>query len=223
MELYTVVEKNENATKVLGGIYLEKKEYPNKQVKKFIDVAKYYYVKIYTETESTDFNDRYSDSWTNYIGCNFLNVVIKDDEVYGFIANGLGRDNDDFVVLTFEKRELKLIDGSVYSSVDKTFTLCEYDLPEEALDLVQNIRITRSYKCFKLKDDKEKLDIEGSTTYFLNAFDCIISEGEVLGVKCCDRTFMLADETTFIQDYIEEKVHGSMKYRYYYHIELNKI
>ena len=223
MELFTVVEKNENANKVLGGYYIEKKKYSNKEVSKFIEVAKHYYVKVHTETESTDFNDRYSDSWDNYIGCNTLNLVIKEDEVYGFIASGLRKHDEDFVVLTFDKPKLTLIDGSVYSSVDKTYTLHKYNLPIEALDLVQKVTVTRRFKCYKLVDGVEKFDSEGATIFYLNAFDAVIEDDKVLGVKCCDKIFLTDDLSTHNQEYVEEHTLGVIKYRYYYNIVLNKI
>ena len=131
--------------------------------------------------------------------------------------------NKDFVILTFDKTELILIDGSVYSSIDKTFKLKKYDLPVEVLDLVQSVRITRDYKCYKIVDEKEKFDTEGSDTYFINGFDCIVENGKVLGIKCCDRTFILHDLSTYKQDYTVDNVYGSVKYRNYYHIEMNKI
>lgn len=223
MQLYTVVENNDNATKTVDGIYVEKKNYSNKELVEFIEIAKYYYIHIHTETESTDFNDNYSDSWDNYINCNYLNLVIKDDKLYGFIASGLSTYNGDFVVLTFDKPELKLIDGSVYSSIDKTFKLKKYDLPEEALDLIQNVRITRSYKCFRVIKEEEKFDSEGTDSYFINGFDCVVEDGKVLCIKCCDRTFVLDDFTTYEQNYVVDSVVGVVKYRYYYHIVMNKI
>lgn len=223
MELYTVVERNENAKKALGGIYILKKEYSNKEVNKFLEIAKHYYIHIHTETDSTDFNDRYSDSWDNYITCNYLNLVIKEDELFGFIAYGLGKYDEDVVILTFDKTELTLLDGSCYSSIDRTFKLKKYDLCEEVLDLVQTLRVTRKYKCYKLVDEKEVFDSEGSDTYFLNGFDFVVLDGKAKEVKCCGRSFELANLDTYKQEYVVENTHGVVKYRYYYQTVLHKI
>ena len=223
MELYTVVEPNDNAVKAIGGIYIEKKEYSNKELKKYLEIAKHYYIHIYTETESTDFNDRYSDSWSKDIPCNYLNLVIKEDQLYGFIAYGLERLRE-IVILTFEKDSLRLFDGSDYSSIDREFTLKKYAFDEAVLDIPMKYKVTRTQTSYKVKNDElVEPPLEGRATYNLTCFDVVVSDGMPVGIKVGEVSFDLNNPETFVQEVISDDILGVQKYHNIYKYELVEI
>ena len=209
MELYTVVEKNDNAIKAVGGIYIEKKKYKKSELKSYLEIAKHYYVKVRSVSDSTDFNDRYHDEWTNYLPCNHLNMVIKEDKLYGFIAYGLARFEEDVVILTFEKNELTLCDGSCYSSIDRTFTLNKYEFNEEIY--------------YKIKDGVEVDPNTGSATHYFMAFDVIVKDNKPVGLKTEKVLFDLLNPATFKQELVEEDVLGAQRYKNYYKYELVEV
>lgn len=221
MQLYTVVsECDENTIKAKGGIYIQKKEYSKKELAKYLEIAKHYYVKIHTETYETDFNDDYHDSWTNYIACNHLNMVIKDDELYGFVAYGLGRNEEDCVVLTFKNDTLRLYDGSDYSNIDREFYLLKYVFEEEVLDIPTKYKLVREATYYKIKNNEETDAETYISSYYFTCFDVVLEEGKPVALKTDKVVVNLNNPETFKQEFVEENVLGVQKYRIYYKYEL---
>ena len=222
MELFTVVNDSSDTIKCNSNIFIKKMEYSSVLLEQFIDVIKHYYVKMVGESEDTDFNDRYSSSWTNIFPCNLENVVIKDDKVFGFIVSGLNQVNEKLIVLTFDNDHYNYYDGSCYSYIEKDYYLKKYDFDSIYLDIAVSHKVKKSYKIYKIIDGKEVLDTEGEQTFDLTAFDIKEENGNILIVKN-DILFKYKDENSYIQENVKEYVLGVVSYREYFIYSLIKL
>lgn len=222
MELYTVTE-NINGFKTIDGLYIEKKKYSNKELKKFLQIAKHYYIFVETESNSTDFNDSYSDSWTNIYPCNKLNLVIKNDEVFGFVACGLDKLNDELIIVNFDKEHYHTYDGSCYSNISKDYYLKKYEFSDDVLNAAIKYKLKHEVTYYKVKDGQEIFDETFYNEIYFNAFDILILDNKTLVLKYKQLEFNLCDEKTFVQNVVEEEVLGVITYRKYQKYELVEI
>lgn len=215
MKLFTITNEENHEIVTYDNIYLRKAEYSRKECRAFIEEAKKYYFSYNVESESTDFNDRYSSSSIRYYQINLSNIVIKEDKFYGVIASGLGRFDNAYVICTFDKLSVNIYDGSCYSYVDKTYTLHKYDLPQEALDFVYKYKIVMDNKVYKFKNNEEILDSSQIISYYLCAGDVIMENGLPIGVKCEGHEYLLNNPESLVNKKMEEKDYDC-RYHYYY-------
>lgn len=215
MELFTIANENDYEIKSYNKVYLKKISYSEEECIKILNEAKNYFFTRKIESESTDFNDRYSSSTTYYEQINYSNLVVKDNKFNGVVANGLGRYDDFYMVCTLEKIEASWYDGSVYSYIEKTYKLRKYDFPEEALEFIHKYHIHLNLIAKKVVDDEEILDFENNVDYYLTAFDVILVDGVAVGLKYNDHEFRLDVPGSIENKYVEVKYYAS-KFNYYY-------
>ena len=96
MEIYTIATSDDYDVKANNNIYLKKVSYTFEESNRLLEVAKKYYYTYLVESESTDFNDRYSSSNTYYEQINKSNMIVKDNEFYGVIVYGLEKHQKEF-------------------------------------------------------------------------------------------------------------------------------
>ena len=215
MELYTVINEEKYDVLANGTIKLKKASYSRRQCVEFLEEAKKYYYTRCIESESTDFNDRYSDSVTYYEQVNLDNIVIKENKFYGVIVVGLGEYDKKYIICTLDDNKYKDFDGSVYSYVDKTYTLKEYNLPEEALDFVFKYYIELDVEVYRQISEGEEFESKNTLKYYLTAFNVIMVDGKAVGVKYKEHEYRLDDLESMVYKYMEVKTYGH-KFNYYY-------
>ena len=215
MKLFTITNEENHEIVTFDDIYLRKAEYSKKECKAFIEEAKKYYFTYLVESEDTDFNDRYSSSTKYYYQINLSNIVIKEDKFYGVVVSGLGRFNREYIICTFDEKEINIYDGSCYSYVDKTYTLCEYNLPQEALDFVFKYKIVMHQRVCKFINNEDIFDSESETSYYITAYDVIMENGIAVGLKYQGHEYLLNNPESLIYNVTEEKSYDC-KYHYYY-------
>ena len=215
MELFTVTIEGNFEIETNNSIKLKKVSYSKKQCEEFLEEAKKYYYTRLIESESTDFNDKYSSSVKYYEQVNLSNIVIKENKFYGVVAVGLGKYDKKFVICTLDNRVYNDYDGSVYSYVDKTYTLIEYTLPYEALDFVHKYYIELDVEVYKQTDEGEKFDSKNKLKYYLTAFDVILVDGKAVGLKHKEKEYRIDQPESMVQKSMEVKTYGC-KYNYYY-------
>ena len=215
MELYTVTTEEKYEVLANKVIPLKKASYSKKQCEEFLEEAKKYYYTRVIESESTDFNDKYSSYAKYYEQVNLSNIVIKENKFYGVIVVGLGDYEKKFIVCSLDEREYNDYDGSVYSYVDKTYSLFQYTLPYEALDFVHKYYIELDVEVYKQTQNGEKFESKNTLKYYLTAFDVIMVDGKAVGLKFKEHEYRLDDLESMVYKYMEVKTYGS-KFNYYY-------
>ena len=215
MEIYTIATSDDYDVEANNNIYLKKVSYTFEESNRLLEVAKKYYYIYLVESESTDFNDRYSSSNTYYEQINKSNMIVKDNEFYGVIVYGLEKHQKEFYVCTLDNVEYNNFDGSCYSYVDKTYTLREYNLPQEALDFVHKYHISLNIISYKITDSGEEFDFESNHEYYLTAFDVIMENGKAVGLKHRNHEHRIDVEGRNIVKWQEVKQYG-YNFNYYY-------
>ena len=215
MKLFTVASYDDYEIEVNNSLCLKKVDYSYEEYLSFIEEAKKYYYTIVIESESTDFNDRYSSSTTYYEQINRFNIVIKDNKFYGAVVWGLGKIHSEYVVCTLDRMNYNYYDGSCYSYIERTIDLRKYDLSVEALDFVQKYYILTNVKAFKVKKEGEKLDTDSNYKYYLTAHDVILEDGKAVGLKHEGREYRLDMPGGSEHKWVEVKQYGCT-YNYYY-------
>ena len=216
MELFTVVNKNDKAIKISKNIYVEKKEYDDEKAIEFARFAKSYYIKIRIISESTDFNDRYSDDVTRYVPCNWNNMVIKDGNLYGFIACGLEKyDSNNYVTLTFDDSKVSEYDGNCYSSMEKFYNLEKYDFNEEIISVANRYKLVRNVTYYKIRNGQKKHKETYKTEIYFTAFDVAIENDKPIGLKYADTIFKISDVNEKISIFKENMLGAQLYHEYY--------
>ena len=209
MKLFTLTTSTDHEIVTYHKQYLKLVEYSDDLCQQFLQSAKYYYVKMHAESESTDFNDNYSDSWTNYYPITLQNILVANGNFAGAVVQGTGKYERSYVICTLDTPKAHWYDGSDYSSTSKDYFLLKYDLPECALDIAKDYVITQTSLQYK-KGNGTKPDKLLETyhyTHLLMAFDVLVENDVAVGVKKFDHTFLLADKST-----LEYKVVADDKY-----------
>ena len=183
MKLFTIATKKEYEIETYHHEYIKKVEYSEADCKRFLEEAKKYYCKYIWESESTDFNDRYSDSSVSYYQINYENMIIKDNEFYGAVVCGLARHNSRYIICTLEKLNARYYDGSDYSYVEQNYQLQKYELPTSAIDFVQEYYIDKVIKYYTERERGDKLKDEYHYEITLTAFDVVMVDGVAVGLK----------------------------------------
>ena len=221
MELYTVVSGADYELQSNKGICLKKVNYSLDEYETILETAKRYYYKYVVESESTDFNDKYSSYNSYYIQINHSNLIVKDNKFYGVIVYGLEEYQRECYVCTLDEPSYNDYDGSCYSYVEKTYTLYEYELPEVALDFVHKYFISLNIKSYKVTKDGEEFDLESNHHYRLTAHDVILENGQAVGLKFRGLEYRLDIDGGNIHNWQEEKVYG-YTFNYYYTAKLEE-
>lgn len=198
MKLFTLTTSNDHEIVTYHKQYLKLVEYSDDLCQQFLQSAKYYYIKLHAESESTDFNDSYSDSWTNYYPITLQNILVANGNFVGAVVQGTGKYEHSYVICTLDTPKAHWYDGSDYSSTSKDYFLLKYDLPECALDIAKDYVITQTSLQYK-KGNGTKPDKLLETyhyTHLLMAFDVLVENDVAVGVKKFDHTFLLADKST---------------------------
>ena len=209
MKLYTIATQQDCEIVTYHKQYLKLAEYTQADCKRLMDQAKYYYVKLHGESESTDFNDNYSDSWTNYYPITLQNILVANGNFVGAVVQGTDKYERSYVICTLDTPNAHWYDGSDYSSTSKDYFLLKYDLPECALDIAKDYVITQTSLQYKKGNGTkpDKLIETYHYTHLLMAFDVIVENDVAIGVNKFDHTFLLADQST-----LEHKVIADDKY-----------
>ena len=199
MKLHTLATPQNHEIVTYHKQYLKLVDYSNEDCQKLLDEAKYYYIKMCAESESTDFNDNYSDSWTNYYPITLQNILVANGKFVGAVAQGTGKYGRSYVICTLDIPKAHWYDGSDYSHVSKDFFLQKYDLPVSALDVAKDYHIEQTSLQYKKGDDSEqdKLLQTYHHTHLLMAFDVVVEDGVAIGVKQFEHTFLLDDQSTW--------------------------
>ena len=224
MLFYTVTPKKEGALALTKNLFVAKEEYFAAEAQAFLSYAKAFYIRIHTTSETTDFNDRYSDSWTQVIPCNAENLIVKEGAPFGFIACGLDKYKDTYIVLT--EAEPRAWDGknSGYSSLDRDFYLYRYEQSEEAVDIASRYRLVTTVRQYMLKDGRimEKTEGKSGRTTYFTAFD-VTEENGVFLLGTDKVTFRIPEEENEVKELCEDSRFGARDYRTYRTYRLEKI
>ena len=214
MKLYTIATQQDCEIVTYHKQYLKLAEYTQAHCQRLMDQAKYYYVKLHGESESTDFNDNYSDSWTNYYPITLQNILVANGNFVGAVVQGTGKYERSYVICTIDAPKAHWYDGSDYSSTSKDYFLLKYDLPECALDIAKDYVISQtSLQYIKGNGSKpDKLTDTYNYTHLLMAFDVLVENGVAIGVKKFDHTFLLADQSTWSKQVTKQDEYVSTRY-----------
>ena len=214
MKLHTLATQQNHEIVTYHKQYLKLVEYTQADCQRLMDQAKYYYIKLHAESESTDFNDNYSDSWTNYYPITLQNILVANGNFVGAVVQGTGKYERSYVICTLDTTKAHWYDGSDYSSTSKDYFLLKYDLPECALDIAKDYVITQtSLQYTKGNGSKpDKLTDTYNYTHLLMAFDVLVENGVAIGVKKFDHTFLLADQSTWSQQLTKQDEYVSTRY-----------
>ena len=224
MLFYTVTDKKEGALALPKNVFVIKEEYGSADAQAFLSYAKAFYIRIDTESDTTDFNDRYHDSWTRIVPCNAENLLIKDGIPFGFIAYGLAKFESPYIVLTEDAPKAWDGENSGYSSLDRDFRLCRYEKSEAVTDVASRYRLIMQAKEYKLKDGrimKKTEEVSERITYF-TAFDVVEDEGSFL-LQTDKITFRVPEEENEVKEMHEDFRLGARDYRTYRTFRLEKI
>lgn len=214
MLLYTVTHESESAIK-MNKIFVEKIEYGAEEVANFLSVAKNYYISLRTISESTDFNDRYSDDTTIDFPCNATNMIIKDNQIYGFIAFGNERHTDEIMIIKMGEKEVTYYDGSGYSSTERIATLCKYEFSEEVLNFAVKYKLNRKTIYKKLINGEEFEDDVYNSTFYFSAFNVTVENGKPVALNFDGESFNPLTKEGRNKCVVKESVYGACKYRQY--------
>ena len=214
MKLFTIATQQDHEIKTYNKHFIKLAYYTNEQCAQFLQSAKYYYIKLHGESESTDFNDNYSDSWTSYWPITLQNIVVKDGKFFGVVVCGNAKYDRDYIICTLNEPKAHWYDGSDYSSTSKDYYLQKYDLPECALDFAQAYHIAQVTNEYKKGNEgrEDSLKQTYNYTHLLMADDVLVENGLAIGVKHGDRTYLLADPTTLIQTFTEQDKYVASRY-----------
>ena len=214
MKLHTLATQQNYEIVTYHKQYLKLVEYTQADCQRLMDQAKYYYIKLHAESESTDFNDNYSDSWTNYYPITLQNILVANGNFVGAVVQGTGKYERSYVICTIDAPKAHWYDGSDYSSTSKDYFLLKYDLPECALDIAKDYVITQtSLQYTKGNGSKpDKLTDTYNYTHLLMAFDVLVENGVAIGVKKFDHTFLLADQSTWSKQVTKQDEYVSTRY-----------
>ena len=125
MELYVINDKSELET--YNKIKYEKKEYSGEILDNILNVASKYHIKEIYDYYYTDFNDNDSEYSSTFNEIKDESIVVKDDEFYGIYLKGGSMYKSYEVIVTLDKPEVKVGDGSSYSYTYWTWILMKKD------------------------------------------------------------------------------------------------
>lgn len=214
MKLHTLATQQNHEIVTYHKQYLKLVEYTQADCQRLMDQAKHYYIKMHGESESTDFNDNYSDSWTNYYPITLQNILVANGNFVGAVVQGTGKYERSYVICTLDTTKAHWYDGSDYSSTSKDYFLLKYDLPECALDIAKDYVITQTSLQYQKGNGSkpDKLTDTCNYTHLLMAFDVLVENGVAIGVKKFDHTFLLADQSTWSQQLTKQDEYVSTRY-----------
>ncbi|MBO5866590.1 MAG: hypothetical protein J6Q55_00855 [Clostridia bacterium] len=214
MKLHTLATQPDHEIVTYHKQYLKLVEYTQADCQRLMDQAKYYYIKMHGESESTDFNDNYSDSWTNYYPITLQNILVANGNFVGAVVQGTGKYERSYVICTIDASKAHWYDGSDYSSTSKDYFLLKYDLPECALDIAKDYVISQTSLQYKKGNGSkpDKLTDTYNYTHLLMAFDVLVENGVAIGVKKFDHTFLLADQSTWSKQVTKQDEYVSTRY-----------
>ncbi len=214
MKLHTLATKQNHEIVTYHKQYLKLVEYTQADCQRLMDQAKHYYIKMHAESESTDFNDRYSDSWTRLFPITLQNILVANGNFVGAVVQGTGKYQRNYVICTLNTPKAHWYDGSDYSSTSKDYFLLKYDLPECALDFAQAYHIAQVTQEYKkgANGNPDTLQKTYNYTHLLMAFDVIVQNQVAVGAKYGDHTYLLADPATISQTFTKQDEYVSTKY-----------
>ncbi len=213
MKLHTVATFSDHQIETYHHQYLKLVEYTDQQCQQLMQQAKYYYVKMDGERESTDFNDRYSDSWTSFFPITLENILVEDGKFVGAVVSGTVTKRC-YVICTLQSPKANWYDGSSYSYTNKDYFLMQYDLPTSALDFAQTYHVALESKEYKRGNGTkaDKLESTYNYVYPLMAWDVIVLDGIAVGAKHNDRTYLIGDDSTLTHQIVENDSYVSTRY-----------
>ena len=220
MKLFTIASIDDYEIETENNIYLKKVRYLKEDCLRFLLEAKKYYYTSEMESESTDFNDRYSSSYFRYEYINFENIVIKDNKFYGVMVMGADRVSSLKIVCTLDKMKVNYYDGSSYSYINRNFEIIENKDSEEAIEFSYKYYINKNVKIYKILEGNEELESNTDYVNHLISSYVIIDSGKPVGFKYEDREYRLNDDSK-VYTYSEIKQYG-IKYNYVYTISIEK-
>ena len=214
MKLHTVATFSDHQIETYHHQYLKLVDYTEQQCQELMQQAKHYYVKLYGESESTDFNDRYSDCWTRFYPITLQNVLVEDGKFAGVVVYGTEKYDDCHIVCTLQEPKAHWYDGSDYSSISRDYFLMKYDLPICALDFAQTYHVALESKEYKRRNGTkaDKLENTYNYVYPLMAWDVIVQDGIAVGAKHNDHTYLIGDASTLSYQIVENDKYVSSRY-----------
>lgn len=214
MKLFTLATSTDYEIITYHKQYLKLVEYTDELCQQFLQSSKHYYIKLHGESESTDFNDNYSDSWTNYYPITLQNILVANGKFAGAVVCGTEKYAKNYIICTTDTPKAHWYDGSGYSSTSKDYFLLQYNLPESALDVAQNYYVAQTTLQYKKGNGTkpDKLTDTYNYTHLLTAFDVVVEDDVAIGVKLFDHIFLLADQSTWTKQVTKQDEYVCTRY-----------
>ena len=209
MKLYTCCEKNECEIQCENNYYVKLVEYSFEDYKRFLEVGKKHHIHLYRYWYETDMSDSSSGSANYYYPINYLNMIIKGNELVGVLVKSGGyRTNYYFYELNKEEYWVDLAGG--YNENSYTWKYKKNNLDEkETLEVSINYAVIEERLFISTKRETTRVSFYERKILGLFQTDCIVIDGRVIGFKNEGKEFLLDDATTHVNIKKELEVNGN--------------
>ena len=209
MKLYTICKLNECEIKTEDNYGIKLVEYSVSDYKRFIEKAMSHYVCYHRYWYDTDMSDSSSGTITRKFSINQSNMVIKDNELYGILAN-CNMNYPKYYIYQFGKEKLKIELGGGYCDDSHEWVYKENDLSNlETLYASLSYVLIKEKICFSNKNEETKMYLYERTIIGLLQKDCLIENGKVVGFTYDNNNFILASLDSFVQKTHERREYTS--------------
>lgn len=195
MKLYTYCNSNEASilcSNKREGVKLV--DYSYGDYLRFIEGVKNFYLRHYHYWYQTDMSDRDEGSKTCYIGLNYSNIVIRNNELFGILVDTGGMFPSYCILkISLKKEELEL--GGGYEKNSHDWDLFKHSIDPIAYEYVlvkENINVNINKVNSERKISYYEREIVGILTENL-----IYKGSEVIGFSYEDRDYLINDESTW--------------------------
>lgn len=203
MKLYTCCEKHECEIECENNYYLKLVEYSFDDYKRFLEVGKRHHIHLYRYWYETDMSDSSSGSANFYYPINYLNMIIKDNNLAGVLVSSGGY-GVEYYFYALNKEEFWVDLAGGYNENSYTWKYKENNLEKEySLDVSINYALIVENLCISIKEGTKKVTLYERKILGILQKDCLVMDREVFAIRKEGKEFLLGYTNTYIDKQIE--------------------